>query len=80
MFFFFKKELFRKINGYDGEPLTVVRQFSCECCKRVWWKRVRVCKQVSSCTRCKIRYDPIAADKEFGFGQFNCLNCSKTFM
>jgi len=73
-------ELFRKINGYDGEPLTVVRQFSCECCKRVWWKRVRVCKQVSSCTRCKIRYDPIAADKEFGFGQFNCLNCSKTFI
>lgn len=66
----FLKALFRQIKGYDGNPLTVVRQFSCRQCLKAWWTRVRVFKQVSKCKKCYVKYDPIPADLEFGKFQF----------
>lgn len=54
------------MKGYDGNPMTVVRQFSCRQCYKAWWTRVRVYKQVSRCKKCFVKYDPIPTDLEFG--------------
>lgn len=72
-------ELFRLMKNYDHRgPLTVVRQFSCEKCKKMWWTRVRSIKQVSKCKKCKTKYDAIPCDLEFGCGHFEC-ECSNKF-
>ncbi|CAF0728170.1 unnamed protein product [Brachionus calyciflorus] len=72
--------LFRNIKGYDGQPLTIVRQFSCKECQKAWWTRVRAFKQVSRCKRCFVKYDPIPVDLEFGCGYFECEHCDNKFM
>ncbi len=41
------------MKNYDGNPLTVVRQFSCEQCYKMWWTRVRTIKQVFFCVNNK---------------------------
>ncbi|RNA33130.1 hypothetical protein BpHYR1_037068 [Brachionus plicatilis] len=72
--------LFRQMKGYDGNPMTVVRQFSCKQCYKSWWTRVRVFKQVSRCKKCYVKYDPIPTDLEFGCGYFECKLCDNSFL
>jgi hypothetical protein len=77
-----KKKLFRKMIGIDktdNETLNLVRQFSCQECYRAWWKRVRVRKQVSSCSRCKKKYEALPFSKEFGLAEFRCQQCAHEF-
>lgn len=55
-----------------------VRQFGCGPCKYTWWKLVDRIKPVSRCTRCRIRYDPVPVDQQFGYGRFVC-ECGHTW-
>ncbi|CAG5120109.1 unnamed protein product [Candidula unifasciata] len=55
-----------------------VRQFVCGDCKRSWWKRVPLRKEVSRCRRCKVRYDPVPREHETGLGSFKCI-CGNEF-
>ncbi|XP_059174304.1 shiftless antiviral inhibitor of ribosomal frameshifting protein homolog [Physella acuta] len=61
-------------NGLDA----TVRQFACRACNKSWWKKVPARKEVSKCNRCKVKYDPIPRDKEFGIGKFLC-ECGNEF-
>ncbi|CAG5117775.1 unnamed protein product [Candidula unifasciata] len=47
-------------------------QFACEACNRMWWKRVPKRKQVSKCYRCRIKYEPIPPEHQWGWGEFEC--------
>ncbi|BFY97942.1 hypothetical protein BsWGS_00982 [Bradybaena similaris] len=49
-----------------------VRQFVCGDCKRSWWKRVPLRKEVSKCRRCNVKYDPLPREHESGIGSFKC--------
>ncbi|CAL1528720.1 unnamed protein product [Lymnaea stagnalis] len=57
------------------------RQFACRKCERSWWKVVPIRKEVSMCRVCRVKFDPIPRDKEWGIGVFYCLgeNCGKEF-
>ncbi|XP_055872046.1 uncharacterized protein LOC106078006 [Biomphalaria glabrata] len=61
----------------DSEP----RQFACRVCVRCWWRVVPGRKKISKCRQCKIKYEPIPRDKEWGTGEFEChnINCLYTF-
>jgi len=67
------------IDKTDNDTLNIVRQFSCQECYRAWWKRVRIRKQVSTCSRCKKKYDALPFSKEFGIAEFRCQQCSHEF-
>ncbi|CAL1528717.1 unnamed protein product [Lymnaea stagnalis] len=62
------------VNGIKA----TVRQFACQGCSRSWWMKVPERKEVSKCHRCKIRYDPIPKDMEWGVGKFVC-DCGNEF-
>ena len=57
-----------------------LRQFGCEPCYRSWWKRVRVRKPVSHCKICRVKYDALPRDKEYGVAEFMCPTCRHTFL
>ena len=40
---------------------------------------MRVRKQVSMCSRCKKKYDPITFSQEFGIAEFRCQQCNHEF-
>ena len=61
-----------------GEP--EFRQFGCKRCFRSWWKRVRVWKPVSHCKICRVKYDALPRDKEYGVAEFLCSACRHTFL
>jgi hypothetical protein len=67
--------------GIDSkeDDLKLVREFSCQICYRSWWRRVRSFKQVSTCVKCKKKYEPIPYEKEFGICEFKCNTCSQEF-
>ena len=67
------------IDKTENDTLNIVRQFSCQDCYRSWWKRVRIRKQVSTCSRCKKKYDALPFSKEFGIAEFRCHQCSHEF-
>ncbi|XP_046559979.1 shiftless antiviral inhibitor of ribosomal frameshifting protein homolog [Haliotis rubra] len=58
-------------NLRSGLPCTV-RQFGCGPCDNFWWQKVPSRKEVSSCKKCKIKYDPVPRGHEWGWAEFKC--------
>ena len=58
-----------------------LRQFGCGPCDHPWWTIVPVSKMVSRCRECRIRYDALPREKEFGIGRFKCTKptCERMF-
>ncbi|XP_033126358.1 shiftless antiviral inhibitor of ribosomal frameshifting protein homolog [Anneissia japonica] len=54
------------------------RQFSCSPCKETWWRWVPAHKPVSRCFKCKVRYDALVVDDEYGKGTYRC-SCGNIF-
>jgi len=48
------------------------KQFCCTSCQRDWWRLTDPAKPVSTCKRCKVRFDALSRDQEFGYGHFTC--------
>ncbi|XP_062608980.1 shiftless antiviral inhibitor of ribosomal frameshifting protein homolog [Saccostrea cucullata] len=57
-----------------------IRQFACQICNSVWWRRVPGRKPVSKCHRCKKKYDAIPREREWGVAQFECDQCGNVFI
>ena len=56
-----------------------LRQFACAPCDNVWWRVVSTYKSVSRCYTCRIRYDALPREFEFGIGLYTCSGCGKEF-
>ncbi|KAK3576414.1 hypothetical protein CHS0354_026751 [Potamilus streckersoni] len=56
-----------------------VRQFGCESCDKVWWRRVPIRKMVSRCKSCKKKFDAIPREDEWGLAKYICSKCSNEF-
>lgn len=70
------KEALRKHDIATGT--CELREFACEPCDNVWWRVVSTYKLVSRCNKCKIRYDALPREFEFGIGLYTC-ECGKEF-
>ncbi|XP_067666881.1 shiftless antiviral inhibitor of ribosomal frameshifting protein homolog [Haliotis asinina] len=53
-------------------PSCTVRLFGCGPCDNFWWQKVPARKEVSSCKKCKIKYDPVPRGHEWGWAEFKC--------
>ena len=53
---------------------TELREFACGPCDRFWWRVVLITKPVSRCLRCKVKYNCLPRQKEFGIGRYICQN------
>ncbi|XP_072035135.1 shiftless antiviral inhibitor of ribosomal frameshifting protein homolog isoform X2 [Amphiura filiformis] len=62
-----------------NQHLVEQRQFACQPCQKVWWRKVFSYKEVSKCARCHVRYDAIQKDREYGWGRYVCPNCGHVF-
>ncbi|GFR71180.1 repressor of yield of DENV protein homolog [Elysia marginata] len=63
-------------NGFEAST----RMFGCGRCVKSWWRKVPLRKEVSKCHVCKVKYDPIPRNKEWGWGKFLCpMPCGNEF-
>ena len=51
-----------------------LREFACGPCDRFWWKVVLITKAVSRCFNCRVKYDCLPRNQEFGIGRYICQN------
>ncbi|XP_062599627.1 shiftless antiviral inhibitor of ribosomal frameshifting protein homolog isoform X2 [Saccostrea cucullata] len=72
-----ESELLR-LNAEKGKIPSRRRQFACEACDNVWWKRVPKRKPVSKCNKCLRKFDPVPEDEEYGWAGFTC-SCGNEF-
>ncbi|KAL4218304.1 hypothetical protein ACF0H5_023040 [Mactra antiquata] len=66
-----------------GEIGAEFRQFACQLCDNMWWRKVPTRKPVARCNgpQCnrRRRYKPIPRDEEYGWAKFYCGRCNKEF-
>ena len=63
---------FENLQKHDKQ-FRELRQFGCaRCNRRTWWKVVPQHKPVSTCKRCRTRYDAIPPERAHGYGTFDC--------
>ncbi|XP_052795421.1 shiftless antiviral inhibitor of ribosomal frameshifting protein homolog [Mya arenaria] len=55
-----------------------IRQFTCQECDNMWWRKVPTRKPVARCHLCREKFDPLARNKEFGLAKFVCA-CGNAF-
>ncbi|XP_071941506.1 shiftless antiviral inhibitor of ribosomal frameshifting protein-like [Antedon mediterranea] len=55
------------------------REFGCRPCDRVYWRHVFAYKPVSRCPNCKVRYNAIPKELEYGWCEYNCSKCGNQF-
>ena len=66
------------LRRHDLNTSCELRQFACQPCDNPWWRTVLMCKPVSKCRECGVRYNALDREKEFGIGRFICP-CSNMF-
>lgn len=54
------------------------RQFACQPCDNVWWRKTPGRKLVSRCKMCRRKYDALSRDLEWGWAKFRC-QCGNEF-
>ncbi|KAK3588309.1 hypothetical protein CHS0354_000311 [Potamilus streckersoni] len=70
----------RDINEVQRNEIPAqVRQFGCEQCDHMWWRRVPSRKLVSKCKVCKQRFDAIPRENEWGWAKHSCDHCRNEF-
>ncbi|XP_013407016.1 repressor of yield of DENV protein homolog [Lingula anatina] len=62
----------------EGRISVEIRQFACQACDHSWWRRVPARKLVSKCYRCKVKFDALPRDEEWGYAEFLC-ECGHNF-
>ncbi|XP_052795420.1 shiftless antiviral inhibitor of ribosomal frameshifting protein homolog [Mya arenaria] len=55
-----------------------IRQFTCQECDNMWWRKVPTRKPVGRCHLCWGKFDPLPRNKEFGWAKFICV-CGNEF-
>lgn len=75
--FLLTEDALRKFDLMTGA--LVLREFACRPCDYFWWRTVPRTKPVSTCPVCKVKYDALPREKEFGTGRYKCTNCDRFF-
>ena len=74
-----QKLTMRALKKHDRATVYQLREFACQPCDHVWWRSVDRHKPVSRCRECRVRYDTLPKEKEFGMGLFSCQTCGNQF-
>ncbi|XP_052059159.1 shiftless antiviral inhibitor of ribosomal frameshifting protein homolog isoform X1 [Mytilus californianus] len=56
------------------------RLFACGPCDNVWWRKVPSRKLVSRCVLCRIRYEAVPRQHEWGRAKYQCQFCGNIFI
>ncbi|XP_013407020.1 repressor of yield of DENV protein [Lingula anatina] len=69
----------RTSEARNGRLSVEIRQFACQACDKAWWRRVPARKLVSKCYGCRVKFDAIPRDREWGYAEFHCNECGHDF-
>eukprot|EP01062_Namystynia_karyoxenos_P041882 TRINITY_DN30557_c0_g2_i1.p1 TRINITY_DN30557_c0_g2~~TRINITY_DN30557_c0_g2_i1.p1 ORF type:complete len:619 (+),score=91.17 TRINITY_DN30557_c0_g2_i1:120-1976(+) len=56
-----------------------LRQFGCQTCGNLWWRRVPQRKPVARCKGCQVKYGAVPRSREWGYGKFVCGICASVW-